>query len=142
MSISSSTDAEPSPAGLRILVVDDNLDAADALAMLLEMFGHEVRSCFDGQAAVEQAADWSPHLVLLDLTLPVIDGYEAARRINAAGAATGRLPWLVALSGHAGVEARIRSEQAGFRQHLVKPVPTEALEAAIEQAAQWRSQGG
>ncbi|GAA4327941.1 response regulator [Pigmentiphaga soli] len=130
---------EPTPsAALRILVVDDNRDAAEALAMLLEMFGHEVRSCFDGEAAVQAAREWAPGLVLLDLTLPGMDGCEAARRI-AADAGAQRAPWLVALSGHAGAEERERTRQAGFRQHLVKPVPIEVLTAVVEQAVRWRA---
>jgi PAS domain S-box-containing protein len=112
-------------AGCRILVVDDNQDAALSLAMLLEMSGHEVRTAFDGLEAIEVAAEVRPEIVLMDLGMPKLNGYEAASRIR-------RQPWggrmtLIALTGWGQEEDRRRSTEAGFDGHLVKPVDCIAL---------------
>ena len=110
---------------LRVLVVDDNVDAAKALAMLLGYFHCDVEVAFDGEAALAAAEQVEPHVGILDLGLPRIDGFELARRIR-------RLPWakrtlLIALSGWGQDEDRIRSREAGFDLHLVKPVDSQAL---------------
>jgi CheY-like chemotaxis protein len=109
----------------RILVVDDDRDAATALATLLELDGHETHVAHNGAEAVKQAAALRPDLVLLDIGLPDISGYEAARMIRAE-------PWgksmrLVALTGWGHAADRARSAEAGFDRHLVKPVELEAL---------------
>ncbi len=109
----------------RILVVDDNRDAAESLAMLLKMMGHEVRTAHDGEAAVSVAAEYRPMLVLLDLGMPKVDGYEAARRIRSQ-------PWgadlfLVALTGWGAEDDQLRTQDCGFDRHLVKPADMEAL---------------
>jgi signal transduction histidine kinase/ActR/RegA family two-component response regulator len=109
----------------RILVVDDNRDSADSLAMLLELMGHEVRIAQDGLEAVEESATFQPHVILLDLGLPRLNGYEAARRIREQqrhGALT-----MVALTGWGQKEDRRRTAEAGFDAHLVKPVDLVAL---------------
>ena len=123
-------------AGLKVLVVDDHVDGAEALGILLEVFGHDVRTCFDGQAALDEILDWQPDLVLMDLSLPVMDGYEAARRVVAHGDQTPAfaVPLLVALSGYSGDEERAKTAAAGFKQHLVKPVAPERLQAVIAYA--------
>ena len=113
----------------RILVVDDNRDAAESLGMLLRMMGHEVRTAYDGQAAVAAAAEYRPRLVLMDLGMPKVDGCEAARRIRAE-------PWgaelfLVALTGWGAEADQRRTQDSGFDRHLVKPVDTEALKRLI-----------
>ena len=113
----------------RILVVDDNRDAAESLAMLLKMMGHEVRTAHGGEAAVSVAAEYRPMLVLLDLGMPQVDGYEAARRIRSQ-------PWgaemyLAALSGWGAKDDRIRTQDCGFDRHLVKPADIEALKQLI-----------
>ena len=107
--------------GIRILIVDDNRDAADMLAMLLMLRGHETHTAHDGVEAVEATARLQADLVLLDIGLPRLNGYEAARRIREQDEQRGR-PMLVALSGWGQDEDRRRSEEAGFDAHLVKPV--------------------
>jgi PAS domain S-box-containing protein len=113
----------------RILVVDDNCDAAASLAMILKMMGHEVRIAHDGEAAVAVAAEYRPRLVLMDLGMPKVDGYEAARRIRLQ-------PWgaelfLVALTGWGAEEDRRRTQDGGFDSHLVKPVDMDILKRLI-----------
>jgi len=110
---------------LRILVVDDNRDSADMLALMLQLGGHETFAAHDGLAAVERAATLDPDVILLDIGLPVLDGYEAARRIREQQGLK-RRQLLVALTGWGQAEDRRRSEDAGFDAHLVKPV-TEAV---------------
>jgi two-component system CheB/CheR fusion protein len=110
----------PAPAGaLRVLVVDDNTDAARALGRLLELLGHQVAVAHDGPGALEAASTLHPELVLLDLGLPGMDGYAVAARLRAAGH---RPAALVALTGYGQAEHHQRSTDAGFDHHLVKPV--------------------
>ncbi len=106
---------------LRILIVDDNRDAAEMLATLLKFDGHETFAAHDGLAAVEAARTLDPDVILLDIGLPVLNGYEAARRIREQQSQK-RRPLLVALTGWGRDDARRRSEEAGFDAHLVKPV--------------------
>lgn len=109
----------------RILVVDDNKDSATTLAMLLKLTGHDTRLSHDGLAAVDAAEEYRPDLVLLDIGLPGLDGFEVCRRIR-------EQPWgkevmLVALTGWGQDEDRQKSQAAGFDRHLVKPVAHGAL---------------
>ena len=109
----------------RILVVDDNHDSARSLARLLKLVGNEVRTAHDGLEAVETATSFRPEVVLLDIGLPKLNGYDVARRIR-------QEPWgremvLIALTGWGQDEDRRRSEEAGFNDHLVKPVNPDAL---------------
>jgi PAS domain S-box-containing protein len=110
----------------RVLVVDDNTDAADGLARLLRMQGHEVTTAADGLEAVEAASRLDPDVILLDIGLPRLDGYEVARRIRMAAALRGAVdsnrPRIIALSGYGQEDDRRRSREAGFDHHLVKPV--------------------
>ena len=115
---------EDDGSALRILVVDDNRDSAFGLARLLEMEGHECHTGFDGLRAVELANELRPDVVVLDIGLPGIDGFEAARRIRAL---LGEGVLLVAVTGWGLERDRIRSREAGFDHHLVKPVGAEAL---------------
>jgi CheY-like chemotaxis protein/nitrogen-specific signal transduction histidine kinase len=108
------------PATRRILVVDDNRDAADSLAMLLRMMGNEVRMAHDGLDAVGAAAAFQPDVVLLDIGLPELNGYEAARRIRQQDSGAGMV--LVALTGWGQEEDRRRALAAGFDHHMTKPV--------------------
>ncbi len=124
--------AAPGPAAAprRILVVDDNRDAAESLTVLLQIAGHEVEFVLDGEAAIELAEQTRPEVVFLDLGMPIVNGYEVARRIRA-------LPWgkrthLVALSGWGQAEERMRTKAAGFHSHLVKPVAPEAISRLLE----------
>jgi PAS domain S-box-containing protein len=118
--------SKPTPAGrLRILIVDDSPDGADSLAMLLEFGGHETHQAYDGLEAIEAAERLHPDVVLLDIGLPRMNGYEACRRIR-------EQPWgrdlvLVALTGWGQEEDRNRSREAGFDAHLVKPVDHDVL---------------
>ena len=115
--------------GRRILVVDDDLDSAESLAMLFQMMGHDVRAAHDGLAAVEQADVFRPDLIVLDIGMPGIDGYEVCRRIR-------QLSWgpaavIAALTGWSRDEDKDRSEKAGFDRFLVKPVDPKALDDLI-----------
>ncbi len=111
---------------LRILIVDDNRDAAGMLAMLLQFSGHDTHTARDGVEAVEAARELQPDVILLDIGLPRLNGYEAARKIREQQRQPGR-PFLVALTGWGQDEDRRRSEEAGFDAHLVKPVDETAL---------------
>jgi PAS domain S-box-containing protein len=108
----------------RLLVVDDNRDSAESLAMLLEVKGREVRTAHDGVAALEAAREFRPDIVLLDIGLPGMDGFEVARRLRREH---GRQAILVALTGYGTDEDQRRSREAGFDYHLLKPVELDAL---------------
>ena len=111
----------------RVVIVDDNRDAADSLAMLLRLGHHEVLAVSSGQEALEAVRSFRPDLVLLDIGLPDLDGYEVARRLRAAGyQAT-----LTALTGFGQAEDRERTRRAGFDHHLIKPVDPRALQAML-----------
>lgn len=110
---------------LRILVADDNKDAADTLAMLLQIMGHRVRQVRDGEAAVRAVADFNPQVVLLDIGMPKLNGYEACRRIRTQPGAEAMT--LVAVTGWGQADDRRKSQEAGFDQHLVKPVDPAVL---------------
>ncbi len=127
----STGERETAPAVLsrRILVVDDNRDAADSLAMLLGVQGHEVHTCYDGLAAIEAVRTFRPQVALVDIGLPTIDGYEAARRIRET--AEGKAIVLVAITGWGQEEDRRRSAQAGFDRHITKPVELRELESVL-----------
>jgi CheY-like chemotaxis protein len=117
---------------LRILVVDDNEDAALALSRLLETSGHTVYQAYDGPSSLEAAADHNPDVVLLDIGLPGLDGYEVAKRMR-------RDPVLaqmrlIALSGYCQEEDRQRSREAGFDHHLAKPTDYQELLALLAQS--------
>jgi CheY-like chemotaxis protein len=109
------------PPQLRVLIVDDNTDAAGTLADLLQFGGHETHTAHDGVEAVQATMRLQPDVVLLDIGLPRLNGYEAARQIREQPN-QGRRPMLVALTGRGQDEDRRRSEEAGFDAHLVKPV--------------------
>jgi signal transduction histidine kinase len=106
--------------GLRVLVVEDNLDAAESLSALLRLWGHEVRVVHDGLAAIDAAREHRPEVVLLDIGLPGLDGYQVARRLREDPAMDGAL--LVAMTGYGQPEDRRRSREAGIHHHFVKPV--------------------
>jgi PAS domain S-box-containing protein len=114
---------------LRVLVVDDNRDAAVSLAMLLRLWGHEARTAHDGPSALKAALSYRPEVVLLDIGLPGPDGYEVARRLRAVlSPAAVRL---VAVTGYGQEEDRRRSREAGFDAHLVKPAALDELYALL-----------
>jgi PAS domain S-box-containing protein len=123
----------PPMSSLRILVVDDNRDAVASLAMLLRTMGNNVRTAHDGEEAVRAAAEFRPHVALLDIGMPKMNGYDAARAIR-------QQPWghnvvLVAVTGWGQDEDKRRSKEAGFDHHLVKPVDPYAV---MKQLAEWK----
>jgi len=117
-------------AARRILVVDDNIDAADAVAVLLQIEGHEVRTAHTGHAALLEARAWGPDALVLDIGLPDMDGYELARQVVALGMTPP--PLLIALSGHSMADD---ARRPGFSYHLLKPVEPDALFALFRHQA-------
>ncbi len=114
----------------RVLIVDDNADAAESLAVLLSLSGHDTRMAYDGEAAMTVAAEFRPDVVFLDIGMPKLDGHETARRMRAE-------PWgkamvIVALTGWGQSEDRRRSKDAGFNHHLVKPADPSVVSKLIE----------
>ena len=114
---------------LKILVVDDNPDSATSMAMMLSMMGHETRTAHDGEAALSTAEEFRPRVVLLDIGLPKLNGYEVAQRIRQEE--WGAAMFLVAITGWGQDEDRRRSEDVGMNLHLVKPVEPGALDRVL-----------
>ena len=114
----------------RVLVVDDNRDSADSLALLLTTLGHDVRAVYDGESAIGEAGRFRPHVVLLDLGMPGLDGLETARRLRAAH--PGEAMFLVAVTGWGQDRDRQQTRAAGFDAHLVKPVAHVELGALMQ----------
>jgi CheY-like chemotaxis protein len=117
------------PSHGRILLVDDNKDSAASLAMLLRLKGNDIRTAHDGVEALEVADTFHPEIVLLDIGLPKLNGYDVARRIR-------QQPWgqdvlLIALTGWGNDEDRRLSQEAGFNFHILKPVDLAALEELL-----------
>lgn len=119
-----------SPGKRRLLVVDDNRDAAESMSMLLQMWGHEVVFCYDGPSALETAEQWQPEAVFLDIGLPGMDGYEVAARLRELPQAKDAV--LIAITGYGQDDDRLRSQRAGIDHHLVKPVAPDALRSLID----------
>jgi len=120
----------PSASGpRRVLVVDDNVDSAESLAVLLRLYGHDVRLAHDGEAALEEARSFRPEVMFLDLGLPKMDGYEVARRLRLEPVMGGMT--LVAMTGYGQEEERRRTREAGFHSHLVKPVDFDMLQELL-----------
>jgi two-component system CheB/CheR fusion protein len=113
----------------RVLVVDDNVDAGESLELLLRVLGVEARLVHDGEAALAALGAFQPAMVLLDLGMPGMDGFEVARRIRAQR--TGARPLLIALTGWGQPEDRRRTREAGFDDHLVKPVDLSVLQSLL-----------
>jgi CheY-like chemotaxis protein len=124
--------AVPRAAGRRVLVVDDNVDGAESLTMLLAFAGHEVATAHSGSEAVEAAGAFGPEVVLCDIELPGFDGYEVARRLRAGPRTSGAT--LVARTGWGSADDKRKSREAGFDLHLTKPVEAEALADALARA--------
>ena len=123
-------DAAPIWRRLRIIVVDDNVDAAETLRDLLVEMGHSVRSTYDGESAISWAATWRPDLMLVDLAMPWPDGHEVARRVRDMGIPTS----LVAVTGYGGERHRRLAQDAGFDLHVTKPVDERKLDEVLEVA--------
>lgn len=126
VNISTAPTLTPSKQGFRILVVDDNHDSALSLAMMLSIMGHETRTAHDGESAVDTAESFLPEIVLLDIGLPKLNGYEVAQRIREREWGTSM--FLIAVTGWGQEEDRQRSSEVGLNVHMVKPVEPAALE--------------
>jgi PAS domain S-box-containing protein len=122
------------PRSRRVLVVDDNHDAAQSLAMMLRVMGHDTQTAFDGLEAIQAAGTFRPDVVLLDIGLPRMDGYEVARQIRRRD--WGKTMLLIALTGWGQDEDKERAKAAGFDHHLTKPVDPETLSAMLAARAQ------
>jgi len=112
-----------------VLIVDDNVDAAHSLQIALTLKGHTVQAVHDGPNALRVLETFAPDVILLDIGLPEIDGYEVARRIRASPA--GRSVTLLAITGWGQEQDRRRARESGFDRHLTKPVEGTALDALI-----------
>jgi CheY-like chemotaxis protein len=128
------SDPAPPPARSRILIADDNRDAADSLSMLLELAGHEVRVAHQGRAALSLAQTFRPDVALLDIGMPDLSGYEVSQELR-------REPWgqwiqLIALTGWGQEKDRQQALEAGFNHHLTKPIDPDQLEALISSGQQ------
>ncbi|MGE3778122.1 MAG: ATP-binding protein, partial [Pirellulaceae bacterium] len=119
-------------AGMKVLLVDDNQDSVDVLALLLQDSGATVRTAYDGPSALQMAGEFQPDVCLLDIGLPGLDGYEVARRLRQRGYERMRL---IALSGYGRKQDRARSIAAGFDEHAVKPISHERLVELLNSTA-------
>jgi CheY-like chemotaxis protein len=124
--------ATSTPGRARVLVVDDNQDAADTAASLLEISGFEVRVAYDPGVALAELDTFTPQVAVLDIGLPGMSGYELAQRVRAHP--NGRACYLVALTGYGTLADVARARDAGFDKHLVKPAAPDALLQAMEEA--------
>lgn len=118
--------ARPPSHGLRVLVADDNVDAAESLATLLRIQGHEVVTSYTGSAALKLAESFAPEAAFLDIGMPGMSGYELAIRLRN-GSPEGRLRLLVAVTGYSRPTDRRLAAEAGFDHHLLKPVDPKVL---------------
>jgi CheY-like chemotaxis protein len=127
MTISPATTAPAttSPAGKHVMIVDDNRDAADSLQMLFEVYGYRAACAYDGRSALEAARADPPDIIVMDLGMPGMDGYQTARAIRALPG--GERIVLIALTGWGHEDAREKTSAAGFNHHIVKPVNFETL---------------
>lgn len=116
---------DPPSRSRRCLLIEDHVDAAESLAMLLELIGHEVEVAFDGVSGLEKARASHPEVVLCDIGLPGMDGYAVARALRAAPETS--TAFLIALTGYGQEDDRRRALEAGFDAHLLKPVDLDAL---------------
>ncbi|HKQ78520.1 MAG TPA: PAS domain-containing protein [Blastocatellia bacterium] len=113
----------------RILIMDDNVDSAESMAVLLRLDGHEVQIAYDGLTALEEARVFRPDIIFLDLNLPEMDGYEVARRLRLEAELGGMT--LVAMTGYGQEEDRRRTQEAGFHHHFVKPIDYDMLQELL-----------
>jgi two-component system CheB/CheR fusion protein len=127
------------PRGARVLVVDDNRDSADSMALMLRLEGHQVETAYDGKRAVEAALEGRPEVVLLDIGLPGLDGYQACEAMRSGGLAD---TLIVAMTGYGQEEDRRRSYEAGFDSHHVKPVDVRLIRELVARQAEVRQRGG
>ena len=123
----------------KILVADDNRDAADSLAVLLNWLGYEAFACYDGAAAVQMARTLNPDLVILDINMPVMDGYEAAKTLRRSG---GERLLLVAMTGAPSWETGTKALEVGFDAHFGKPMDGRDIEDVLQRLAAIESADG
>jgi CheY-like chemotaxis protein len=128
------TEAAQPTKSLRLLVVDDNVDTAEGLAMLLQVSRHDVRTAHDGPTALEAALDYRPDVVLLDIGLPGLNGFEVAKRIRQQP--TLKSIVLVAMTGYGQDSDHQRSREAGFDHHLIKPADFGKLQEILAKAVE------
>jgi signal transduction histidine kinase/DNA-binding response OmpR family regulator len=126
--------------GRRVLVVDDNVDAAESTAAFLRLEGHEVKTVADGQQALASLKVFDPHVIVLDIGLPGLDGFEVARRLRARGDTSHAL--LIAVTGYGQREDRQRASQAGFDYYFVKPTDPREIHGAIERGRNAPAEAG
>lgn len=119
----------PDPSTVRVLILDDNVDAVQAMVCLVEIWGYDVRGCVDSSSCVALAEEWQPHILLCDIAMPILDGFEVARRIRTIDALAETV--LIAWTSFGAPEDRDRTRDAGFVEHLVKPVEPERLRAVL-----------
>lgn len=124
---------------MRILVVDDYPGAAEMSCTLLRLMGHEALSATNGRDALDQATVFDPHIVVLDLGLPDLNGYEVARHLRARH---GRRPYIAAVTGRATTDDRVQSLAAGIDMHIVKPTSGDKLATVIEAAVRFSGSAG
>jgi CheY-like chemotaxis protein len=124
----------------KVLVVDDNVDSAQSMSLLLGLEGYAVECAYDGEEALQRAESFGPEVVLLDLGLPRISGYEVATRLRAASEASRQPLLLVAVSGYGRDQDRKAAREAGFDMHLTKPAdPDEVLRVLASRSTIGRS---
>jgi CheY-like chemotaxis protein len=109
----------------RVLIIEDNRDSADSLKLLLDLLGHETRVAYDGETGIEQADEWRPDVVLCDIGLPGLDGYQVAAELVRRSVRSTAL--LVAVTAYTDDESRARSFEAGFHHHVSKPADLKVL---------------
>ncbi len=122
------------PACLRVLVVDDNVDLVDMLAMVVEGAGHHVRKAFDGRSAISAALEYRPNLILLGIGMPDMNGMEVAKQLRRHAEMAGAR--IVALTGWGQAEDRRRTTEAGIDDHLTKPADPRQIQRVLEDVAQ------
>jgi CheY-like chemotaxis protein/anti-sigma regulatory factor (Ser/Thr protein kinase) len=133
------TDTGEAKSKHRVLIVDDNEEAAEMLGMIIETLGNEVRTAYGGQQGIEIAAEFRPEVVFMDLRMPDMDGFEAARRIRQQQPSGGQAITLVALTGLGQDEDKQRTKEAGFHHHLVKPAKRSDLQELFAEQSQRKS---
>ena len=112
----------------KVLIAEDNRDGAESLRHLLEAWGHQAEAAHDGGSAVERAVSFRPEVVILDINMPVLDGYQAARLLKVAD----HKVLLIAMTGAPSVETRGRARDAGFHHHYIKPIDLEELKELLD----------
>jgi CheY-like chemotaxis protein len=121
---------------VRVLICDDNVDAADSLALMLQAAGQEARAVYDGATALRVCATFRPHLILLDIGMPHMNGYDVVRALRAAPG--GEEPVIAAITGWGQEADKVRAREAGFDRHYTKPISESALRTVISEAAERR----